>query len=95
MIGHGNAGEFGKYAIIPDKMAGFLYEYHHTAYASLQLPPIPLDQSGINVHGILLRHQVTDFFQYGDRDSACVWRICRICMLFILHAYYAYYAYLN
>jgi hypothetical protein len=64
MISHGNAGEFGKYAILsvlPDKIARFLYEYHHTAYDSLQLPPIPLDRSRIDVHGSLLRHQVPNF----------------------------------
>ena len=52
------------FSVLPDKVARFLYGYHHTAYASLQLPPIPLDRSGINVHGILLRHQVTVWFRY-------------------------------
>jgi hypothetical protein len=78
MISHGNAGEFGKYAILsvlPDKIARFLYEYHHTAYASLQLPPIPLDSSRIDVHGSLLRHQVPNFcFTY----ILCIWCIFKL-----------------
>ncbi len=63
------------FSALPGKIARFLHECHHTAYASLQSPPIPLDWSRINVHGILLQHQVPDIFQYGDRDSARVWRI--------------------
>jgi hypothetical protein len=61
MILHGNAGEMGKYAVLsvlPDKIARFLYEYHDTSYTSLGLPPIPLDRSGISVHGILRPDQV-------------------------------------
>ena len=58
---HGNAGEFGKYAVLsvlPDKIARFLYEYHDTSYTSLGLPPIPLDRSNISAHGILQLQQV-------------------------------------
>ena len=65
MILHGNAGEFGKYAVLPvlpDKIARFLYEYHDTSYTSLGLPPIPLDRSNISVHGILQPQQVPDIY---------------------------------
>jgi hypothetical protein len=60
-ITHGNAGEFGKYAVLstlPDKIARFLYEYHHEAYNSLGLPPLAIDRSDTDVHGILKPHQV-------------------------------------
>jgi hypothetical protein len=61
MILHGNAGELGKYtvlSVLPDKIARFLYEYHDALYTSLGLPPIPMDRSGISVHGILRTDQV-------------------------------------
>ncbi len=58
---HGNAGELGNYkelAVLPDKIARYLYEFHADSYASLGLPPLPLDRSYIDVHGILKTHQV-------------------------------------
>ena len=61
---HGNAGEYGKYAVLsvlPDKIARFLYEYHHTSYTTLALPPIPLDRSNISIHGILQPQQVEQY----------------------------------
>ena len=63
MILHGNAGELGKYtvlSVLPDKITRFLQELenHDTSYTSLGLPPIPLDKSGISVHGILRPDQV-------------------------------------
>jgi hypothetical protein len=48
---HGNAGEFGKYAVLsvlPDMIVRFLYEYHDSEYTtSLDLPlsPLALDRS--------------------------------------------------
>ena len=68
MILHGNAGAMGKYAVfsvLPDKIACFLYEYHDTSYSSLGLPPIPLDRSGISVHGILRPEQVQLYISYA------------------------------
>ena len=64
---HGNAGEFGKYTILkylPDKIARFLYEYHDSDYVSLELPPLELDRSDINVHGVLKPYQVDKLFKY-------------------------------
>ena len=67
---HGNAGELGDYselAILPDKIARFLYEYHSESYSSLQLPPLPDDRSNLDVHGMLTPHQVdlhTIYTQY-------------------------------
>jgi hypothetical protein len=58
---HGNAGEFGKYTILKylqDKIARFLYEYHDSDYISLELPPLELDRSNTNVHGVLKPFQV-------------------------------------
>ncbi len=64
---HGNAGEFGKYTILkylPDKIARFLYEFHDTDYVSLDLPPLELDRSDTNVHGVLKPHQVDNLIKY-------------------------------
>ncbi len=61
---HGNAGDSGELgdcselAILPDKIARFLYEYHSGSYSSLQLPPLPDDRSNFGVHGMLTPHQV-------------------------------------
>ena len=58
---HGNAGELGDYkelAVLPDKIARYLYEYHADSYASHDLPVLPADRSRTNVHGILKPHQV-------------------------------------
>ncbi len=48
-------------SVFPDKIAGFLYEYHDTSYTSLHLRPIPLDRSGISFHRIL-QHRVPDIY---------------------------------
>ena len=67
---HGNAGELGDYselAILPDKIARFLYEYHSESYLSLQLPQLPDDRSNFDFHGMLIPHQVdlhTIYAQY-------------------------------
>ena len=58
---HGSAGEYGDYtelAILPDKIAGFLYEYHAEDYTSLNLQVLPIDRSDVSVHGILKAHEV-------------------------------------
>ncbi len=58
---HGNAGELGDYkelAVLPDKIARYLYENHADSYASHDLPLLPDDRSRTNVHGILKPHQV-------------------------------------
>lgn len=65
---HGNAGELGDYkelAVLPDKIARYLFEFHAESYASLGLPPLPVDRSRTDVHGILKPHQVIadHFFQ--------------------------------
>jgi hypothetical protein len=62
---HGNAVELGDYkelAVLPDKIARYLYEYHADSYASHGLPVLPADRSRTNVHSILKPHQVDDFF---------------------------------
>ncbi len=55
------------------KIARFLYEYYDTSYTSLDLPPIPLDRSGISVHCILGPDQVHLY------DICIIWKICTIC----------------
>ncbi len=58
---HDDAGELGDYkelAILPDKIARFLYEFHSDSYASHCLPPLPVDRSDTNVHRILKPPQV-------------------------------------
>jgi hypothetical protein len=59
---HGNAGELGDYkelAVLPDKIARYLYEFHAECYASHGLPPLPDDRSNTNVHRILKPPEVT------------------------------------
>jgi hypothetical protein len=58
---HGNTGKFGDYkelAVLPDKIASYLYGFHADLYASHSLPPLPVDRSNTDVHGILKPHQV-------------------------------------
>jgi hypothetical protein len=53
---HGNAGILGDYkelAILPDKVACYLYEYHADSYSSLGLPPLPEDSCDVDVHRVL------------------------------------------
>jgi hypothetical protein len=38
--------------------ARFLYEFHDFSFDSLDLPPLPADQSDFDVHGVLKTHQV-------------------------------------
>ncbi len=57
---HGSAGEYGEYtelAILPDKIARFLYKYHSEDYTSLNLQILPIDRSNVSVHGILKQHK--------------------------------------
>ena len=58
---HGSAGSLGDYkelAVLPDKIARYLYEFHAGSYSSHGLPPLPVDRSEIDVHGILKPPQV-------------------------------------
>jgi hypothetical protein len=60
---HGNAGQFGRYAVLavlPDKIARVLYKYHDSSYASSGLPPISLDRSNISIYGILQQQEAPD-----------------------------------
>ena len=45
-------------AVLPDKIARYLYEYHAESYASHDLPVLPDDRSRTDVHGVLKPHQV-------------------------------------
>jgi hypothetical protein len=81
MILHGNAGEMGKYAVLStlsDKIARYLYEFHHTSYGRLGLPAIPLDRSDVDVHGILRPDQVL-YSAYIYHTCICL--ICPICII--------------
>jgi hypothetical protein len=58
---HGNAGDLGDYkelAVLPDKIARYMYKYHADDYTAHGLPPLPVDRSDTDVHGILKPHQV-------------------------------------
>jgi hypothetical protein len=58
---HGNAGDLGDYkelAVLPDKIARYMYGYHAGDYAAHRLPPLLVDRSNTDVHGILKPHQV-------------------------------------
>ena len=87
---HGNAGELGKYAMLktlPDKIARFLYEYHDSSYGSLDLPPLEVDRSRIDVHGILEPHEVKSCIQYVTYCIICkIWvKIRNMLFWHILH----------
>ncbi len=53
-------------AILPDKIASYLYEFHAESYASHGLPPLPVDRSIINVHGILRPQQVCILYLFSE-----------------------------
>ncbi len=53
-------------AHMPDKIARFLYEYHDSDYLSLDLPPLELDRSDTDVHGVLKPYQVDNLFKYVE-----------------------------
>jgi hypothetical protein len=58
---HGSAGILGDYkelAVLPDKIARILYEYHADSYISHGLSFLSEYRSNTNVHGILKAHQV-------------------------------------
>jgi hypothetical protein len=60
-IKHGDAGKLGNYPILsylPDKFAGFLYDFHAFRFESLDLPPLPADRSDFDVHEALKDEQV-------------------------------------
>ncbi len=68
-ITHGDAGKFGKYAVLktqPDKIARFLYEYHNGDYLSKHLPPLPIGRSYVDVHGILQGYEVCVLYEYAE-----------------------------
>ena len=69
-ITHGNAGKFGKYTVLktlPDNIARFLYEYHDKDYlSSLNLPPLPIGRSYVDVHGILQGYEVCVLYEYAE-----------------------------
>jgi hypothetical protein len=57
----GDAGKLGNYpilAVLPDKFARFLFEFHAFRFESLDLPPLPADRSDFDVHGALEDEQV-------------------------------------
>ena len=45
-------------AVLPDKIASYLYEFHTNSYAFHSLPPFPVDRNNTYVHEILKPHQV-------------------------------------
>jgi hypothetical protein len=49
---------YSELAILPDKIARFVYGYHSESYSSLQLPPLSDDKSNFDVHGMLTPHKV-------------------------------------
>jgi hypothetical protein len=58
---YGSAGEYGGYtekAILPDKIARFLYGYDSEDYTSLNSPVLPIDRNNVSVHGIHKPHEV-------------------------------------
>ncbi len=54
----GDLGDYKELAVLPDKIACYLYEYHADDFAQHRLPPLPEDRSHIDAHGILQPEQV-------------------------------------
>jgi hypothetical protein len=55
-IKHGDAGKLGHYvfpSVMRDKFARVMYEFYDFLFESLNLPPLPADQSNFDVHGAL------------------------------------------
>ena len=78
---HGHAADLGEYkelAVLPDKLARYLYEFHAASYASHGLPVLPVDRSRVDVHGILRPDQVYRFY-YSEAI-----RLLMVLMLFML-----------
>ena len=84
---HGCAGSFGDYkelAVLPDKIARYLYEFHADSYYSHGLPPLPVDRSETDVHGILKPPQVS-FWNFGlSYDISYLAYLGWLCYLFYL-----------
>lgn len=60
MIVHGNCGEYGRYAelaVLPDKLARYLFEFDSESYTSLDLPEIPREASSGTIHSLMKAHQ--------------------------------------
>ncbi len=90
-IKHEDAGKLGNYPILsylPDKFARFLYEFHAFRFESLDLPPLPADQSDFDVHGALNDEQVRAqrLLQYLLAILFCyiLHVLCSLCILHIL-----------
>jgi hypothetical protein len=51
-------GNYPILAVLPDKFARFLFEFHAFRFESLDLPLLPADRSNFDVHGALEDDQV-------------------------------------
>jgi hypothetical protein len=61
MIVHGNCGEYERYselALLPDKVARYLFKFASESYTSLALPDIPQNASSGAIHGLMKAQQV-------------------------------------
>ncbi len=74
----GKLGNYPILAVLPDKFARFLYEFHAFRFENLDLPPLPADRSDFDVHGAL--------------EDAQVASIMHTTQLFIYMHYSTYYA---
>jgi len=65
MIVHGNCGEYGRYAelaVLPDKLARYLFEFESESYTGLNLPYIPQNASSGTIHGLMNCQQARFLF---------------------------------
>lgn len=85
MIVHGNCGEYGRYselAVLPDKVARYLFEFFPDSYTSLGLPDIPRDASSGEIHGLMNAQQALMHILH-ILQILCIFDV----LLHILHLY--------
>ena len=84
MIVHGNCGAYGRYselAVLPDKVARYLFEFDCKSYASINLPSYPPNASSGYIHGLMSPQQAPcasySFSAYSanERIYCFVWHI--------------------
>jgi hypothetical protein len=93
MILHGNCGEYGRYselAVLPDKLARYLFEFASESYTGLALPDIPRNASSGRIHGLMKAHQVRNSFEPCKINGMLMYIYHTIIHITHIFAYYTY-----